>query len=839
MKQALTALLLATVAISPAFAADPPKITHDWPAYYGPDGTYADLSKVPILDDLSQAELVWTSEHADLGIGKSSKGGTPSYSFPSGSADLIVYRGLVIQGYFHPKNNVVADDILLALDAATGQIKWKQVYAGEGYNLAAGKHVQYAPAPTAYDGKVFYLGTSGRLHCVEVATGKRIWDQDIEDYPARCKAAVAKVVVKPETAGGVEGVLGSVGIDRMLQSPLAVVGGVLIVSGDTVRGFDVATGKQVWKMGLEGVGTAGGMMPSPVKLNGVDYGLYTGNGKVQLFDPRSGKILWTQACEGAGIGLGNPSDLVAEGRLFIPHPTTQKKLVLSAFNLSETGLKLLWQAKEEASGGDVAYRDGVVVQGHCIAGVGGEPIMGFRTYKADDGSLLGEYNAKQELYGFSQPRLWGDRVVTFGDHCHESIWAQCWYRSISPGFKDLKASGSHLYPRALVPVSGDGKYIGVCGYAELWSRPVFVDGYLFTRGVNKETKSGVIFCWDFRALPEDARVVAAREVFAKGQQDQAVKDLIAILKGDSRRPRADACSALAKMGQAAAPAGPDLARLMSDWWQPDGKAAFAALVALGTITEKDVLAKVSDPSIDARRYAWQILATVTPKSEATIAAARTATIKEADERARQFALTCLMSHGEAAVPTLLAMIESPDEQRVGLTVLGMMGAKGKSALPKVVPLLEHADADLSRFAAVAATKIAPEDRLPDTAEKWLREIVLAPTPILGVAKCDYLLAARHLHRFGPKAMPVFTEACTVGAEKRDYYKVVRAAYGLSLYGPAAKEHLPVLEDCLKKLSGHKDYNSRIKPPLEKAMAIIKGQEQVHALEDVLKKATGF
>jgi hypothetical protein len=420
---------------------------------------------------------------------------------------------------------------------------------------------------------------------------------------------------------------------------------------------------------------------------------------------------------------------------------------------------------------------------------------------------------------YGQPRLWGDRIVTFGDHCHESIWVQCWYRSITPGFTDLKASGGYLYPRSLLPFS-DGRYIGVCGYAELWSRPVFVDGYLFTRGVNKETKAGVIFCWDLRALPEDARVVAAREAFARGQQDQAVKGLIAVLKGDSRRPRAEACAALSKMSQAAALAGSDLARLTPDWWQPDGKAAFAALVALGTITEKDVLAKVKDPSIDARRQAWQILTTVTPKSDATIAAARTATVKEADERARQFALNCLMSHGEAAMPTLMAMVESPEEQRVGLTVLGMLGDKGRSALPKVLPLLEHADADVCRFAAVAATRIAPEDRLPDTAEKWLKEMVLAPVPILGVAKCDYSLAVRHLHRFGAKAMPVFAETCTTATEKRDWQRLLRGAYGLSLYGPAAKEYLPVLEDGLKKFSNHKDYNGCIKSPLEKAIAIV-------------------
>jgi hypothetical protein len=59
--------------------ADPPKVTHDWPSYYGPDGTHADLSRVPLLDDLSQARLLWVSEHDDLGHGKTSSGGGHAY----------------------------------------------------------------------------------------------------------------------------------------------------------------------------------------------------------------------------------------------------------------------------------------------------------------------------------------------------------------------------------------------------------------------------------------------------------------------------------------------------------------------------------------------------------------------------------------------------------------------------------------------------------------------------------------------------------------------------------------------------------------------------------------
>ena len=795
-------------------AAEPPKITHDWPAYYGPNGTYADLTKVPILDDLSRAELVWTSEHADLGFGKTTSGGAPPYSHHSGSSDLIVYRGLVIQSYFNPKNNVVADDILLALDAATGQTKWKQVYADEGYNRAAGKHVQYAPTPAAYDGNVFYLGSGGRLHCVEVATGKRVWDRDIEDYPARFKAAVAKVEVKESTKHGVSGVVGAVGLGRAMQSPLAVVGGTLLASGNSIRGFDPATGEELWKTEMPGM-YGGGWMPAPVTLEGVAYALYAAAGKVRLLDPRTGKVLWTEERDGAGMGLGIPSGLVAGGRLFLAHPNADKKRVLTAFGLSETGMKLQWQAKEEFKDpGYFAYRDGIVYYNDGAT-------RSIRTYKADDGALLCNFEAEREYTYWAQFHLWGDRLVLIGDHCHESIISQCSYAALTPGCKDLKASGGLLYPRALLARS-EGRYIGVCGYAELWSRPVFVDGYLFTRGINKESDCGVIFCWDLRALSMDKRVTAARDAFAKGKETEAVSDLTALLKDDSRRVRAAACRTLAKLGRAVEPATPAMVALLSDWWQPDGKDAFESLVALGTVAEKAVLAAVDDPSADVRKQAWQILTTVTPKSDQTIVAARKAAVEEKDGKSQQSALDCLVSHGEAAVPTLMAMLEaSKEECSVGLTVLGMLGDKAKSALPTLTKMLESNNQDTYRYALVAAIKVVGDEKLPDSAERGLKEAILNPGAVPRDAKCDFYQAARHLQRFGIRSIPVFVEACQAGARSQDWRQSLRAAYGLSLYGKGAKDELAVLEETLKAFSGHKDYRGCIKPPLDEYMEAIR------------------
>ena len=154
----------------------------------------------------------------------------------------------------------------------------------------------------------------------------------------------------------------------------------------------------------------------------------------------------------------------------------------------------------------------------------------------------------------------------------------------------------------------------------------------------------------------------------------------------------------------------------------------------------------------------------------------------------------LVSHGEAALPTLTKMLESKDE-------------------------------DTYRYALVAAMKVAGDEKLPDCAERGLKEAILNPRAVPRDANCDFYQAARHLQRFGARSIPVFVEACQAGAKSQDWRQSLRAAYGLSLYGKGAKDELAVLEETLKAFSGHKDYRGCIKPPLEKAIAAIKDDKK--------------
>jgi outer membrane protein assembly factor BamB len=472
-----------------ARAQDPPtKIAHDWPCYTGPGGTFADLSRVKLLDDLSQARLAWTSEHDDLGYGKTTSGGGHRYgakSRPSGSCSLIVAGGLVIVAYFSPKNSVIADDVILALDAATGKTRWKQVYAGKGLNRGAGKHPSYGPTPAAADGRVFHLGSSGRIYGMELAGGKPLWEADLGDYPQHYQALAATVQPKDEIKDGLWTVRKSM---RQTVTPLIVIDGVLLVPCGLPRlyAFDTATGKELWK--LDGASRT----PSPARIGEKTYALCTGEDQtMRLVEPKTGKVLWT---EPIGVRYGTTHGfIVADGRAFLPYQKTagktrQESAPLAAFALSETGPKLLWQSKDGVDSETYfAYRDGVFYANL--------PDKFVKAFKADDGTLLSDLDVSKSMSLHGHLHLWGDRLVLVGDDCHESLGGVCYYQSCTPGAKDLKLSGQPLAPRTFK------QYYGVGGY-ECWMRPPFADGFLFNRSVDAETGKGVILCWDLRAQPK-------------------------------------------------------------------------------------------------------------------------------------------------------------------------------------------------------------------------------------------------------------------------------------------------------------------------------------------------
>ena len=288
-----------------------------WPSLAGPYGTFLPVrTDVPLVDDLSEATIAWVSENADLGIGKQ---GTPFHkSFQSGEAvkkylghdagrhpgswaGVIAAEGKVFAASFRPtgpyvecdfpdgtpaKVRVDAEDILVAMDFHTGHTLWLAAEPG-GMLTGGGKRQGFQVAPVYSDGKVFAMGSTGRVFAYDAETGERLWKTDIGE-------------VHRQQAEMRDQILAELSQRKFSYPPspgwhtsLTVAEDTLIVptfSRGALRGLDVASGRTRWE--AEGVGSHLAT-PSIWRHDDRDY-ILTANtsGQMRLLDPHDGRELW-------------------------------------------------------------------------------------------------------------------------------------------------------------------------------------------------------------------------------------------------------------------------------------------------------------------------------------------------------------------------------------------------------------------------------------------------------------------------------------------------------------------------------------------------------------------
>lgn len=210
------AVLLFGIAVEAASDADRKvsgKLGADWPSWRGAerDGKVADF----------EAPATWPKE---LVRGWSVEVGT-GHSTPALVAGRL---------YVHARQ---ADDqeVVLALDAATGKEIWRQsTKVPYTMDPTATEHGKGPKASVSVvDGRVFTFGVDGLLSCLDAATGKVHWQHDFKSgFP------------KPSPRYGVA------------MTPL-VVGNRLIahVGGDekgAIRAYDIATGETLWSWDGDG-----------------------------------------------------------------------------------------------------------------------------------------------------------------------------------------------------------------------------------------------------------------------------------------------------------------------------------------------------------------------------------------------------------------------------------------------------------------------------------------------------------------------------------------------------------------------------------------------------------
>ncbi len=252
---------------SPSVSADLLTVTeNDFPQFLGPHRNAA-IETMPLETDWRQRKprLVWRNE--EFGAGWS------AFSAVNGFAVTMEQRG--------------ENELVTCYDIKTGDLVWSHAIKARHETVPGG--VGPRATPTIDQGKVYALGATGVLRCLDGASGNELWRRDL----------LAEVGLTPDED------MKSVAWGRA-ASPL-VDGQRVIVpiggpSGPTVAALDKDTGEILWKQGERQVSYAS---PALATLDDVRQIVMVCEDWVCGHDAETGELLWEY--EWAGKANTNPS----------------------------------------------------------------------------------------------------------------------------------------------------------------------------------------------------------------------------------------------------------------------------------------------------------------------------------------------------------------------------------------------------------------------------------------------------------------------------------------------------------------------------------------------------
>jgi outer membrane protein assembly factor BamB len=218
----------------------------DWPGFRGPnrDGTLHDV-RIATDWNAHPPKLIWWKR-----IG------------PAWSSVVIVGDRLFTQEQLGDWEAVVC------LDAATGRKLWRHKDRARHQDVQGGAGPR--ATPTFAQGRLFTLGATGILNCLDARTGKRNWSRDL--------AADAGIRVP---------------MWGFASSPLVVGKRVVVFAGGdtekTLRAYRMDSGKPAWS---SAAGKISYSSPQLASVGGETHLLFVSDAGLFAFDPSSGTGLW-------------------------------------------------------------------------------------------------------------------------------------------------------------------------------------------------------------------------------------------------------------------------------------------------------------------------------------------------------------------------------------------------------------------------------------------------------------------------------------------------------------------------------------------------------------------
>ena len=176
---------------------------------------------------------------------------------------------------------------IVAFDEQTGELLWAHEWETTYRMLMASYAVGPRSTPTVDGGRVYAVGSTGRLFCLAVETGDVIWAKDyIEEY---------------DTSVPTWGIASSPLVDG--DKLITVVGGepdALVVA------FDKQSGEELWRA-VEVVGEMGYGQPVIYEAGGVRQLIVWHAAALVSLNPETGEVYWEQEWEvGAGMSVTTP-----------------------------------------------------------------------------------------------------------------------------------------------------------------------------------------------------------------------------------------------------------------------------------------------------------------------------------------------------------------------------------------------------------------------------------------------------------------------------------------------------------------------------------------------------
>ena len=268
------------------------------------------------------------------------------------------------------------DEMVVCYDLPTGKALWSHVDGAHYNTIIAGEGPR--ATPTIQSNRVYTLGSTGILNCLDLETGGRIWSKDIiEDNQAKVNG------------------WGMSGSPLVLEQIVVVSAGG--PNGRSLVAYDDASGDFVWGGGNE---EAGYSSPLLTTLAGVRQILIFNSSHVTAHDAASGQVLWEYKWPGGHPHVSIPVILPGDRVLISSgYGTGSELLQIRKDAEGKWSASRIWKSiRLKAKFTNVVYRDGFI-------------------YGLDDGILVcldasdGSLKWKEGRYGHGQVILSGSLLL--------------------------------------------------------------------------------------------------------------------------------------------------------------------------------------------------------------------------------------------------------------------------------------------------------------------------------------------------------------------------------------------------------------------------------------------